>query len=461
MTAATAAGNATGGSSAAWTPDVLTTWGRSRYAGTRILAAPAEDSELSSALLASSTSPVIVYGSGRCYGDGALNDGGLTLLSRARQRILAIDRDAGVLVAEAGASFNDLSAVLHPIGFTYPVAAATGAVTLGGALVNDLHAKNHHSSGSFGRHVLWFDLMTADGSVVRCDRVNEPELFEATIGGLGLTGMVLRVAIRLKPIRAPAVDASYRRIGDIDEYLDVIENQLHSTFWFGWVDALARGRHMGRGILETGDYAPDDAGTVPAPRIGKLPLPLPTFATHPSVIERYNARRYDKLPVTGVRVRKPLAPFYFPLDHIQGYNKVYGRNGFYSVHFGVPQGERSCIKKLLAEVVAARAGSMASVLKPMGGSGVGLMSFPIKGYAFALDLPRRTGVEDLHLKLERIVLAHGGRLYAAKDALMTADGFAAMFPNLERFRAVLRRVDPKGRFQSDMSRRLRIRPELA
>ena len=169
----------------------------------------------------------------------------------------------------------------------------------------------------------------------------------------------------------------------------------------------------------------------------------------------------QRLPEQGVSVRKRLAPFYFPLHHLSGFNRIYGRRGFYSIHAGIPEGERSGVKALLAEIVRARAGSIASVLKPMGGPGEGFISFPLKGYALAIDLPRRPGVEELHARLERITLAHGGRLYAAKDALMTAEGFARMFPELDRFRAVLARVDPDGRFQSDMSRRLRIRRDLA
>jgi decaprenylphospho-beta-D-ribofuranose 2-oxidase len=448
----------TGGAS--WTRDTLTTWGRARYAHTLTRPAAPDDAEIAG-ILTTSEGPVIVYGSGRCYGDGALNDGGRTILSRARRQIESIDRETGVVVAQSGASFDDLSVALHGIGFTYPVAAATGAVTLGGALVNDLHAKNHHSAGSFGKHVLWFDLMLADGSIVRVDRESEPDLFAATVGGLGLTGMLLRVALKLKPIAAPAVDASYRRIPDIDAFLDAIEpRNLSSAFWFGWVDVLARGKEMGRGILETGDYAPDASGMLPAPKPTSIPVTLPHLALHPLLIERYNARRFARLPAAGLSVRKPISPFYFPLDHIKGFNRVYGPKGFYSAHFGIPYSERDCVKKLLAEISQARAGSIAAVLKPMGGPGEGLMSFPFKGIAFAVDLPRRAGVEALHERLERIALAHGGRLYVAKDALMTPEGYAAMFPNLDRFREILRRVDPKGRFQSDMSRRLRIRPEL-
>jgi decaprenylphospho-beta-D-ribofuranose 2-oxidase len=443
-----------------WRSKTLTTWGRACYARTRALAAPASDTALAAALT-SSTTPVIVYGAGRCYGDAALNDGARTLLSRPRNRILAIETGPAALVAEAGVCFNELSAALHPQGLTYPVAAATGAVTLGGALANDIHGKNHTAMGSFSRHVDWFDLMPADGSIVRVDRSSDPDLWCATVGGLGLTGIVLRLKLALQRLPAPAADVRYRRMDNLDAFLDALEPWPPADpFWFGWLDALADGKAMGRGILETGRLAPDAGGTAPAPQPRTVPFDLPALCLHPQIIRRYNARRFRRLPTDGVSLRQPIEAFYFPLDHVNGFNRIYGRRGFYSVHCGIPHGDREGLRKLLAEVVHARAGSMASVLKPMGGPGEGFISFPFKGYAFAVDLPRRSGVEVLHARLERITLDHGGRLYAAKDALMSAAGFACMFPELERFRTVLRRVDPHGRFQSDMSRRLAIRPEL-
>jgi decaprenylphospho-beta-D-ribofuranose 2-oxidase len=443
-----------------WRYETLTTWGRARHARTLTLAAPASDAALAAALTGSAT-PVVSYGAGRCYGDAALNEGGRTLFSRQRNRILAIETDPPALVAETGVCFHELSAALHPRGLTYPVAAATGAVTLGGALANDIHGKNHVAVGSFAHHVEWFELMLADGSVVRVDRRSDPDLWRATVGGLGLTGVTLRLKLALRALPAPAADVRYRRMDSLDAFLDALEPWPPAEpFWFGWIDALADGTAMGRGILETGRLAPDAAGTVPAPKSSTVPFDLPGLCLHPQIIRRYNARRFHRLPADGVRLRKPIDAFYFPLDHIKGFNRIYGPRGFYSVHCGIPHGDRAGLHKLLAEIVRARAGSIAAVLKPMGGSGEGFISFPLKGYAFAVDLPRRSGVEELHARLEHITLDHGGRLYVAKDALTSAAGFARMFPELEQFRAVLRRVDPHGRFGSDMSRRLAIRPAL-
>jgi len=441
-----------------WRLETLTTWGRARHARTLALAAPASDTALAAAVTGSAT-PVIAYGAGRCYGDAALNDGARTLLTRRRNSILAIESDPPALVAEAGVCFRELSAALHPRGLTYPVAAATGAVTLGGALANDIHGKNHVAVGSFARHVEWFELMLADGSVVRVDRRSDPDLWRATVGGLGLTGILLRLKLGLRVLPAPAADVRYRRMDNLDAFLDALEPWPPAEpFWFGWIDALADGKAMGRGILETGRLALDAAGTVPAPKRHTVPFDLPGLCLHPQIIRYYNAYRFRRLPADGVRLRKPIDPFYFPLDHIQRFNRIYGRRGFYSVHCGIPYGDRAGLHALLGEIVRARAGSVAAVLKPMGGPGEGFLSFPLTGYVLAVDLPRRSGVEELHARLERITLDHGGRLYAAKDALMSAAGFARMFPELDRFRAVLDRVDPHGRFQSDMSRRLAIRP---
>jgi len=441
-----------------WRSKTLTTWGRVRWARTRALALPASDPALAYALTGS-TVPVIVYGAGRCYGDAALNDGARTLLSHVRNRILAIETDPPALVAESGVCFRDLSVALHPQGLTYPVAAATSAVTLGGALANDIHGKNHTVMGSFGRHVEWFDLMMADGSIARVDRKSDVDLWRATVGGLGLTGIVLRLKLVLQQLPAPAADVCYRRMDNLDAFLDALEPWPPANpFWFGWLDSLADGKVMGRGILETGLLANEASDMAPAPRPCTIPFALPALCLHPQLIRRYNAHRFRQLPSEGVCLRQPIDTFYFPLDHINGFNRIYGRSGFYSVHCGIPHGDREGLRILLAEIVRARAGSFASVLKPMGGPGEGFISFPFKGYALAFDLPRRSGVEELHARIERIVLDRGGRLYPAKDALMSAAGFARMFPELDRFRGVLRRVDPRGLFQSDMSRRLTIRP---
>lgn len=442
-----------------WDDAVLTTWGRSRYAHVTA-AQPRDDAGVAEALRTRHPRGIIAYGGGRCYGDAALDDGGQALMTRALNRVVSFDATSGEIICEAGVTFAQLTRDFIQQGFCFPVSAATAAVTVGGAFANDIHSKNHHAIGSFGDHVSWVDLMLASGEVVRCSRDTEPELFRAALGGVGLTGIVLRVAFRMMRVPSGAADARYRHIADMDEMIDTIEAERpRAGFLFGWTDVMARGGVLGRGILEIGDLADSDEGTAPPAPQKRVPFALPSFAMHPAILRRFNARRIAGLPPQGRDVRLPLDRFFFPLDSIAGFNRVYGRRGFYSIHAGFPgDSMRAGIRAMLEEISAAGAGSFAAVMKPMRGSGAGLLSFPLAGMAFAVDLPRRAGVEALHRRLEVLTLAHGGRLYLAKDALMSAATCAAMYPRLDEFRAVLARIDPAGRFQSDMSRRLGLRP---
>lgn len=449
-----------------WRAARLTTWGRSRFANVAAATPDSCDAAVRAVICADApngTRGAIAYGAGRCYGDAALNDRGRAILTAKLNRILSFDPDTREAVLEAGVTFAQLARRFHPLKFTFAVSAATGAVTVGGAVANDIHSKNHHSMGGFGRYVSWIDLLLADGRVARISRDAEQDLFRATLGGMGLTGIVLRACLELVPVRSRSVAANYRPMPGIDAFLDAADSAIDTglpTFWFGWIDALASGAGMGRGILETGEYSAGDDGAVQMPRGIVFRLNLPRVALHPMIIARYNERRFRRVPAAGAAMNQSLEKFCFPLDHLVNFNKVYGRGGFYSFHCGIPQGNHAGVRQLLGAICAARAGSMAAVLKPMGGPGEGMMSFPLKGYALAVDTPRRSGTEALYAQLERMVLHHGGRIYAAKDALMSAQGYHRMFPQLEDFRKVLRRVDPGGRFQSDMSRRLALRPEL-
>lgn len=445
-----------------WTETTLTTWGRSRYARSAAFA-PRDEAGLRDAVRATHPRGIISYGGGRCYGDASLDDGGQTILTENLNRILSFDPETGEVVCEAGVTFEALLARFVPERFCFPVSAATAHVTVGGAFANDIHSKNHHAVGSFGHHVNWIDLMLVDGEVVRASRDENPEIFRASLGGIGLTGTILRVAFRMMQVPSGAADAEFRRMANVDEMIDTIEGARGThEFLFGWVDAMARGAEMGRGILELGNFAPDDAGTAAPPRVKPVRFQPPSAALHPLVLKWLTSRRFNGLPAEGRTARLGLGPFFFPLDSMPGFNRIYGRRGFYSIHTGFPvESQRAGIRAVMETLTAARAGSFAAVMKPMRGSGDGLLSFPMHGMAYAIDLPRRAGIEEIHKDIERIVLDHGGRLYVAKDALMQAESFARMFPNLDAFREVLAKIDPDARFQSDMSRRLRIHPMAA
>lgn len=402
--------------------------------------------------------PILAYGSGRCYGDQSLNSDGATVLTRSAHKLHSLDKVRGEAIVDAGITFNELSSILHARGFTYPVSAATGAVTIGGAIANDIHFKNHCHRGSFGKHVNWLDLMLSDGSLIRTSRTEEPDIFRATVGGMGLSGIIIKASVRMLKTSSTSARVQYQRKPNLDAFLDELEDlDKLPPYWFGWIDALAEGPSMGRGILETGRIAESDEGCLPMPKPKFIPFSLPALFAHPAIASRLNMRNFEGVPAEGAQMIKPLEAFYFPLDHTRGFNKFYGKRGFYSIHCGIPASNHNGVRALLDEVVRARAGALTAVIKPMGGPGDGFLSFPIKGIALAIDMPNRPGVVELHNRLERITLDHGGRLYAAKDALMSADGFARMFPQLPAFRSVLERIDPQGVFQSDLSRRLNIR----
>ncbi len=440
-----------------WSEQTLTTWGRARFARAATCA-PSDEMSLRAAISDRGARGVIAYGGGRCYGDASLDDAGQIILTRNLDRILSFDAASREVVCEAGVDFAALLERFAPEGYCFPVSAATASVTVGGAFANDIHSKNHHAVGSFGNHVVWIDLMLANGEVVRASRDVNEDIFRASLGGIGLTGTILRVCFRLMPVASGAVDARYRRMASVDDMIAAIEEaRATTTFLFGWVDAMARGRDLGRGILECGDFAPDETGMAPPLVPRPIRIQLPSALLHPALLRWYTDRRYHKLPPEGRDVRLGLGPFFFPLDSMPGFNRVYGRRGFYSIHTGFPhESQGAGIRAVMEAVSRAGAGSFAAVMKPMGGPGEGYLSFPMHGMAYAIDLPRRAGIEDLHREIERIVLDHGGRLYVAKDALMTAQSFARMFPKLDRFREILARIDPDARFQSDMSRRLAI-----
>lgn len=446
----------------AWTETTLTTWGRSRYARSQSTS-PHDEESLREAVRSNSARGVITYGSGRCYGDASLDDGGQTILTNGLNRIVSFDPASREVVCEAGVDFSALLDRFAPDGFCFPVSAATASVTVGGAFANDIHSKNHHAVGSFGDHVAWVDLMLASGEVVRASRDENPDIFQASLGGAGLTGTVMRVCFRMMKIPSGAVDAQYRSMPDMDAMMDAIDGAREtSEFLFGWVDAMATGSELGRGILELARLAPDETGAAPLPKTTRIRIQPPSFLLHPTILRRYTDRRFRGLPSMGRDARLQLRPFLFPLDSIVDFNRVYGRRGFYSIHTGFPRAsQRAGIRAVMETLTGAGAGSFAAVMKPMRGAGAGMLSFPVEGMAYAVDLPRRAGIEELHKRIERITLDHDGRLYIAKDALMQADTFAAMFPRLDEFRDVLARIDPGGRFQSDMSRRLRLRPHAA
>ena len=443
-----------------WKRSVFRGWGR--LAGAEMLAArPERVSELPAILATAGREGIIVHAGGRSYGDSALNAGGRAILTRRLDRLLEFDPGSGLLAAEAGVSFDDLRRVLLPRGFLAPVTPGTAFATLGGAVANDVHGKNQDQAGNFGSHVEWLDLMLPSGEVRRLT-VADP-LFRATVGGLGLTGVILAVAFRMMPVPSRFVALRERRVSDLDGFLAALETERRRTVYcVGWIDALARGRALGRGIVEAADPAPaEPADSYAEARHRRLPIDLPGLALNPLSIAAFNALYWRRVPAAGRERRVAYDRFLYPLDAVGDWNRLYGRGGFHQFQALLPEPDGSrAVRALLEACAASRAASFLAVLKTMGREGVGLLSFGGRGYTLALDFPARPGSDDLLRRLERLVLEHGGLIYLAKDFRLSAAGFAAMYPRLPEFRRILAEVDPAGRMRSDMERRLQIRGDL-
>ena len=405
---------------------------------------------------------LIAHGNGRSYGDAALNGDGHVLLTRRLDRILAFDANAGELVCEPGLTISEAQHFLVPRGFTLPAVPGTGFATLGGSVANDIHGKNHDRSGSLGDHVRWFDLLTADGSFRRVSAEENPDLFAATIGGIGLTGILISVALSVLPCPSNAVRVTEMRAEDLDHFLTLLsQHRDRETYSVGWIDTLARGGKFGRGILEVAEPSETPVDARPA-RQRKVPIDMPAFLLNRYSISAMNALYFNRVPALGRDRVVPLERFFHPLDMIHDWNRMYGKGGFRQFQCVIPDDKaQTGIRRLLEAVTDSQAASFLAVLKTMGGEGRGYLSFPMRGFTLALDFPERPGTLDLLKWLESTTLEHGGRVYLAKDSCLSRDGFERMYPKLPDLRRVLRQVDPAGLFASDMARRLDIRGEAA
>jgi decaprenylphospho-beta-D-ribofuranose 2-oxidase len=401
---------------------------------------------------------LVAYGGGRSYGDAALNDGGHVLLTRRLDRILAFDPGTAQLVGEPGVTISELQSFLVPRGFTLPAVPGTGFASLGGAVANDIHGKNHDRHGSLGDHVLWFDLLMADGTFLRVSAEDDPGLFAATIGGVGLTCILMTICVNVLPCPSNAVRVTEMRADDLDHFMTLLsQHRDRETYSVGWIDTLARGARFGRGILEVAEPSERPVAARPARRL-RVPFDMPGVALNRWTIGALNAWYYSRVPSFGRDRVMPLEKFSHPLDAILDWNRMYGRAGFRQFQCVIPDDRApSGIRCLLEAVTETRAGSFLAVLKTMGGEGRGYLSFPMRGFTLALDFPARARTTELLARLEGIALEHGGRIYLAKDSCLSPEGFVQMYPKLPALRDVLDRVDPDRLFVSDLARRLNIR----
>ena len=406
----------------------------------------------------------LTRGLGRSYGDSSLPaDGERIPSSRLADRVLVFDTEAGRLRAEAGATLSDLNRLLWPRGWTVPVLPGTQHVTLGGMVAADVHGKNHHVDGTIGRFVESLVMRLADDRIVTCSREERPDLFAATLGGMGLTGHLLEIEIRLAPIASPWIRQETERVESLEALLAALAESAETwPYTMAWCDALADGEALGRGIVYRGRWAePGEAPNRPprALRRHSVPFRFPNRALNGFTMAMFNEavfRRHGRKARNAVEHPEK---FFHPLDTIQHWNRIYGRRGFTQHQSVLPEREHpGGVRRLLEALQRAGGASFLCVIKDCGDEGEGLLSFPRPGVSVAIDIPAGSRIQEIVDALNRVVLAHEGRIYLAKDRFTRRGDFHAMEQRLPRFEEARRRWDPEGRLASAQSRRLMGEP---
>ncbi|WP_086869528.1 FAD-binding oxidoreductase [Streptomyces viridochromogenes] len=442
----------------------VTGWGRTAPT-TSLLIRPRTYEEAAAAIRGCGARGGIPRGLGRAYGDAAQNAGGAIFDMTALDRVHAVDAAGGVVSCDAGVSLHRLMEVLLPLGWFVPVTPGTRYVTVGGAIGADIHGKNHHVSGSFSRHVLSLELLTADGDIRTVPRGTP--LFDATTGGMGLTGVILTATLQLQPVRTSLMTVDTERASDLDDVMArMTATDDQYRYSVAWIDLLARGAATGRAVLTRGDHAPLEAlpkGTrarrhplaFRPSRLPAVPAVLPEGLLSRRTVGWFNELWYRKAPRARTGQLQRLSAFFHPLDGVPHWNRIYGRGGFVQYQFTVGHGQEDTLRRIVRRVSDHRCPSFLAVLKRFGDADPGWLSFPQPGWTLALDIPAGLpGLGALLDTLDEDVAAAGGRVYLAKDSRLRPELLAAMYPRLDDFRALRARLDPRGVLVSDLARRL-------
>ncbi|MCU1357632.1 MAG: linked oxidase domain protein [Acidimicrobiales bacterium] len=447
--------------------EFLTGWGRTAPTPADVVR-PTSASELPEAAAAFGERGLVARGLGRSYGDAAQNAGGLVVQTTSMDRCQWIDPVQGVARLDAGLSLDALLRWGVPQGWFSPVSPGTRLVTIGGAIAADVHGKNHHSAGSFGNHVRSIDLLhPAKGEVVTLNREDDAELFWATVGGMGLTGVIVSADVQLSPIETALVQVDTERCTDLGDVMARMEARDHEyPYSVAWLDLLATGRNLGRSVLTRGSFAPLDR--LPARRrhralafdpvsLGRVPRPIPSGLLNPVTIRTFNEFWYRKAPRIRRGELQSIPKFWHPLDGVADWNRLYGTRGLLQWQPYLPFGQEEVLRSIIETFAGSRYSSFLTVLKRFGEGNAGHLSFPAAGWTLNVDLAVPAHARELADLLDRLdeqVAEAGGRIYLAKDSRLRPETFRAMYPRLAEWQEVRDRADPGRTMQSDLSRRL-------
>ena len=408
---------------------------------------------------------VIAFGNGRSYGDASLQT--KMVDTRRFNKFLSFDESTGELCCQAGVLLADILDVFVPRGWFLPVTPGTKLITVGGAIGADVHGKNHHLDGSFGQHILTMDVMRNDGTIVTCSPTENAEFYTITIGGMGLTGIILNATFRLKRVESAYICEETVKAANLGEIMDCFEASDDWTYSVAWIDCLAKGDSMGRSIMMRGEHAKGTDLIKPAHKSNPLelkkglqlavPFQFPNFALNPLTMKAFNFVYYNKCKGGTNRHITDYNTFFYPLDAVDKWNRIYGKRGFTQYQFVIPKGAgREGMTKILKRITESGLGSFLAVLK-LFGKQESFMSFPMKGYTLALDFPISMKAMELFKELDAMVADYGGRLYLAKDSRMSAEMFEKTYPNAAEFKQAISMLnDGETRFASLQSKRIGI-----
>jgi decaprenylphospho-beta-D-ribofuranose 2-oxidase len=449
--------------------ELLTGWGRTAATSADVVHAvhPSVVDEVMAPSVAGAGRGLVARGMGRSYGDAAQNAGGTVVDMTWLDGIHSIDLANGRLAVGAGVSLETLMERFVPMGWFVPVTPGTRLVSVGGAIAADIHGKNHHVDGSFCSHVVSMTIATPTGTHVVGPDV-DPELFWATAGGMGLTGVVTEATIQMIPVETSYMLVDTERAVDLDDVMDkMLTGDDFYRYSVAWIDCQSTGRRLGRSVLTRGDHArmadlpsrlssdPDRARAFVPRQLVQVPLTAPGGLLNPLTVGAFNEFWFRKAPKRQIGKPHHMTGFFHPLDGVGGWNRLYGPNGFLQYQFVVPETAGETVRRIIERLTQVRLASFLAVLKRFGPGDPGPLSFPMPGWTLALDLP--VGHEGLHRLLDDLdeeVLAAGGRIYLAKDSRLGPDAFRAMYPSVDRFLEVRARVDPDCVLRSDLGRRL-------
>ncbi len=404
---------------------------------------------------------VIARGLGRSYGDASLNENNFVSEDLLLNKYISFDEQTGVLKCEPGVSIEDILETFVPRGWFPPVTPGTKYVTIGGAIASDIHGKNHHKDGSFSNFLNNFTILTSDRNFLNCSREENSDLFWATIGGMGLTGIITDAEIRLKKIESPFINFKSIRFTNLDSLVDAFEKYDNDfVYSVAWIDVLAKGSKTGKSVLLLGNHSEKkdlpqkfSSNTFHPKKKKNVPVELPSFTLNRLTVGLFNKAYYLLHSDTDTIV--DYDTFFYPLDSILNWNNVYGKKGFAQYQLCVPEEKgQEAIRKILNKVTEYHGYSFVSVLKKMG-EHTGILSFPIKGYTLSMDFPVRSNVTEMIKELDKIVMDYGGRTYLTKDAFLDENTFKKMYDGYwQKWREIKQKYDPQNLFGSNLSRRI-------